>query len=75
MSKVIVKRSHKILIWTILILSAKLVDSGAQKCFKCNSKLDENCLNLQVGDGVTCKDNEKCVTFIGKKKNLIILCN
>lgn len=67
MSSVIVKRSHKILIWTILILSVKLVDSDPQKCYECKSKFDENCLNFQVGVGVTCKDNEECVTLIGKK--------
>lgn len=66
MSTVLVTRSHQILIWTILIASAKLIDSSIQKCYQCNSKLDENCLYLQVGEGITCKDNEKCVTAIGK---------
>lgn len=67
MSKVLVITTHQIVIWTILIASATLIDSNTQKCFQCNSKFDENCLYLQVGEGITCKDNEKCVTKIGKK--------
>lgn len=66
MSKVIARRTHELVIWTILIVLLNHVNCETQKCYECNSKLDENCLNLQVGDGVTCKDNEKCVTFIGK---------
>lgn len=65
--KTMSKRSHKILIWAILIVTAKLVDSDPQKCYQCNSKLDKDCLNFQDGIGVTCKDNEKCGTLIGKE--------